>query len=112
MLSGLPSAPQAGPTVMVPATESVLTAPSVHPVAMSDGTSRLTTAARGNEPVALEPFTVVDAMSPLGQALEPSQLIVAERAAFVGDDEEQAKGLEAKVPTSCGEPKFSTIPEL
>jgi hypothetical protein len=43
---------------------------------------------------------VVDAIPPLGQAVEPFQLITADRAAFVGDDEEHVKGLEAKVPSS------------
>jgi hypothetical protein len=55
---------------------------------------------------------VVDATSPLGQALEPFQLITAESAAFVGDEEEHVKGLEAKVPSICGVPKSKTIPEL
>jgi hypothetical protein len=32
--------------------------------------------------------------------VEALQVIIAERAAFVGDDEEQSKGLEANVPSN------------
>jgi hypothetical protein len=96
---------------MVPDTLSVVTGPAVHPAAMSDGTCRLTTAAPPKDPVAVGPSTVVDAIPPLGQAVAPFQLITAERTAPVGDDEEQAKGLEAKVPCNWGEPKPRTIEE-
>jgi hypothetical protein len=67
---------------------------------MSDGTCRFTTAPPAKVPVALEPSTLVGGISPLGQSMEPSQSITADRAAFVGDDEEHVKGLEAKVPSS------------
>jgi hypothetical protein len=62
--------------------------------------------------VALEPSTRVEATLPLGQAVLSFQLITAERAACVAEEAEHVKGLEAKVPSSCGEPKLSTIPEL
>jgi hypothetical protein len=62
--------------------------------------------------VAIEPSTVVVGIEPDGQTVEPFQLITADKAAFVGDDEEHVKGLEANVPVSCGVPKPSTTPEL
>ena len=97
---------------MVPDTLSVPTGPPVHPAAMSDGTWRVTTDAPENQPVAMEPSSVVSGIEPDGQTVEPFQLMTADKAAFVGDDEEHVKGLEANVPVSCGVPKPSTTPEL
>ena len=62
--------------------------------------------------MASEPSTVVAGIEPDGQTVESFQSIRADKAAFVGDEEEHVKGFEANVPVSCGVPKLSTKPEL